>query len=344
MGKLRLKTRCKSNTTIIENEFIDTYMARANGEYVKVYLYLVRHLNAPDNSISLSMIADSLDHTEKDVLRALKYWEKQGLLMLENDENGKISGIDIATISANNVDVLPLTKIPSAQPIVAIKKPTVITKPAEDSAHSRKEFQQLLFVAEQYLGKTLTKTDVDRIRYFSDDLQFPFDLIEYLIEYCAENNHKSFHYIHAVALSWFDAGILTVIDAKHQILTYNKDYYQVLKAYGITGRGPAASEKQYIDKWTKDMGFDLELICEACNRTMSKIHQPSFEYTNSILESWKIKNICFLKDLDALDAEFKSANTAQKPSKTKKTASTSFNNFESKDYDMASLEKKLLSN
>ena len=38
MKTLTLTSRFQDNTTSVENEFIDHYMAKANGEYVKVYL------------------------------------------------------------------------------------------------------------------------------------------------------------------------------------------------------------------------------------------------------------------------------------------------------------------
>ena len=64
-------------------------MTKANGEYVKVYLLLLRHLNAPSGTLTISRIADLLDHTEKDVIRALNYWKKQGLLEYEDTASRK---------------------------------------------------------------------------------------------------------------------------------------------------------------------------------------------------------------------------------------------------------------
>ena len=40
MKKLTLTNSAQNNTTVLENEFIDQYMIKANGEYVKVYLLL----------------------------------------------------------------------------------------------------------------------------------------------------------------------------------------------------------------------------------------------------------------------------------------------------------------
>ena len=37
------KSSFRVNATLVPNEFIDTYMASANGEYIKEYLFLLRH-------------------------------------------------------------------------------------------------------------------------------------------------------------------------------------------------------------------------------------------------------------------------------------------------------------
>ena len=53
MRTLTLRNRFQGNSTIVENDFIDYYMTKANGEYVKVYLLLLRHLNTPDSSLTI---------------------------------------------------------------------------------------------------------------------------------------------------------------------------------------------------------------------------------------------------------------------------------------------------
>ena len=152
-------------------------------------------------------------------------------------------------------------------------------------------------MAEQYLGKTLSVTDIDSITYFYETLEMSVELIEYLIEYCVENGHKSMHYIQKVALSWHKQDIKTVDQAKTSSLLYNKNCYSILNAYGIKGRAPAASEIAYIRKWNEEYAFNLDIILEACNRTMNAIHQPSFDYTDSILKKWHAQNVRHLKDI-----------------------------------------------
>ena len=74
---MNIKNPLVIKATAVANEFIDKYMPSANGEYVKVYLYILRHEQDP---IEVTDIADALNHTEADVRRALAYWKKFGIL------------------------------------------------------------------------------------------------------------------------------------------------------------------------------------------------------------------------------------------------------------------------
>ncbi len=325
MRKLTLTNHLQNNTTVLENEFIDRHMVRANGEYVKVYLLLLRHMSVNSVPLSVSEMADFLECTEKDVIRALNYWKKEGLLEYETGGDASPS-----VLSSDKPKVVQAPQeVPSAD-VQDIQK-----------YRSRKEFKELLFVAEQYLGKTLSATDIHAITYFYESLHMSTELIEYLIEYCVENGHKSMHYIQKVALSWHEQDIKTVDQAKTSSLLYNKNCYSILNAYGIKGRAPASSEIAYIRKWNEEYAFTLDIILEACNRTMNAIHQPSFDYTDSILRKWQENNVHSLNDIAALDAHF----TKEKERRKKQPAKTpvnKFNNFENRSYDMNDLERKLV--
>ena len=95
--EIRLRRRKELEATPVSNVFIDKYMTDANGEYVKVYLYLLRCINADLSNLSISDIADHFDDTEKDVKRALHYWEKMKLLHLEYSGR-KLTSIDLLDI------------------------------------------------------------------------------------------------------------------------------------------------------------------------------------------------------------------------------------------------------
>lgn len=343
MKTLKLRNHFQTDSTLVDNSFIDNHMATANGEYVKVYLFLLRHLSNPSMPLTITTIADCLENTEKDILRALKHWQKEGLIAIEYDSLGGISGIDIGTGLNEKTSN---TEIPNVQRLNTVSTAEPPAAPSNiEPFQNHKELKSLLFIAEQYLGKTLSGKDIETITYFYDTLHFSADLVEYLIEYCVENGHKSMHYIQKVALSWADSNITTVDQAKQNSVFYN-DYvkigYSVLKAFGIRGRAPVASELVYITKWSEEYGFSLDLIGEACNRTMAKLHQPNFEYTDSILKKWLSSNVVHLSDLEHLDRSHRQAAASRK-TETNTMKKNKFNNFEGHNYDLASLEKQLLS-
>ena len=340
MKKLTLKNCRQENALLLDYEFIDHYMPEANGEYVKVYLLLLRCQASPDRELTISGIADILDDTEKDVIRALKYWKKQGLLDYEITEEA-VSSAPRADAQAPEAANVQEQAAPSPENVTRFR--------------NRKELKELLFVAEQYLGKTLSATDMKTITYFYDELGMSTDLIEYLIEYCVENGHKSMHYIQKVALSWADRKIRTPEEAKQSAAFYSKSCYGVLKAFGITGRSPAASELAYIQRWSGEYGFSDELILEACNRTMNSIHQPSFDYAESILKSWMDGGARTMKDVEALDQAYQKEKLERKEKRQTRSASSSaetpkaarnrFNNFEGRTYeDMEDLTRRLIQN
>ena len=74
---LEFENRLNAGATVVSNSFIDQYMAGASGEYVKVYLYLLRH---QQETIRVEAVAEALNHTEADVRRALAYWQRVGVL------------------------------------------------------------------------------------------------------------------------------------------------------------------------------------------------------------------------------------------------------------------------
>ncbi len=348
---LTLRNRFQGNSTIVENDFIDNYLAKANGEYVKVYLLLLRHLNA-GSPLSIAGLADCLECTEKDILRAFKHWSKVGLLNIDYDDSGNICGLTVGkattkpdvqtthvTLKSVQSEPMELTQpAPSMRPAKSMRP-----KVPKTAALQQDELRQLYFVAEQYIGKPLSSTDIKKINYFFDTLDFSFDLIEYLIEYCVENGHRNFRYIESVALAWADAGIRSAEEAKMNTSLYHKNYFTILNAFGIKGRNPAPSEATLFKKWLDEYGFTLDIVLEACNRTIENTHKPDFKYTDSILNNWFANGVHHLSDIARMDAAYRQGKESKKRSTEKAPVPDNrFHNFEGRSYDMNSLEQQLL--
>ena len=102
MNNLNLSSETASGYTAVSDIFIDQYVPSANGDFVKVYLYLLRLLSRSSNNLSISYIADTFNQTENDIMRALRYWDKLGLLSLSYDNNKQLCGITFKAVSADN--------------------------------------------------------------------------------------------------------------------------------------------------------------------------------------------------------------------------------------------------
>lgn len=355
MSQFTLKTAASAGTTSISNLFLDFYMPKANGEYVKVYLFLLRALGNSSLELSVAGLADALECTESDILRALKYWEKQGILKLECDRYQTLQGIYLCDIPTADVKAPAMSAQESKRDTQLLTRskeqktvPEKHTVPARKSyskdelaAFSRQaECQQLLFVCEQYLKKTLSPSEIETIFYFYDRLHFSADLIEYLVEYCVCKGSRSIHYIETVALAWAEDNITTVTQAKERTTTYKRNTFAVMKAFGINDRNPVQPELDYIEKWLNTYDFTLDLVLEACRRTMERLHKPNFEYADRILQSWSGKKVHTLEDVKALDAEHQKRSAQKRPSPGARA--TGFTNFQQRDYDFDELEKQLL--
>ena len=340
MSEITLQTHLNTDVTLIENSFIDHYMLKANGEYVKLYFYLLR-LAAAGRGFSISTLADTFENTERDVLRALKYWQKEGLLELSLEGNKLLSVVFIPQATTAKIKSPPLE---AATDTKAVPPKGTLTADKISALQGQEEIQLLLYAVSQYLGRTLSPTETSNILYFHDSLHLSPDLIEYLVQYCiSKGTHtRGVRYMEKVALEWFKSGITTVEAAKRDTDFFHKDYYTILTAFGIKGRGPVQPEVDYMNQWINTFHFTMEIITTACQRATMQTQQPNFQYTHKILEDWHKKGVKHLNDIAKLDVEHTSKKNAVKTS-TRKASKNKFNNFEQRTYSFDSFEDQLLS-
>lgn len=171
MSHITLHTDSPATTTCVPNAFIDDYMISASGEYVKIYLYLLRCINGNKNELSISKMADKFEHTEKDIKRALKYWEKMNLLRLEYNAEGELESIcfqdsseNVPAESGDGSD----TCISAAPAAPATPKRREYSLDEISDFSKKEEVKTLFFVAERYMRHPLTSNDFNTILYWYD--------------------------------------------------------------------------------------------------------------------------------------------------------------------------------
>ena len=373
MSSLILSTESSEGYTSVSNIVISEYVPGANGEFVKVYLYLLHLMSLRSNNISISLLADTFNQTEADIMRALRYWDSLDVISLSfNGPGNGLSNIVLRDIkhtgqaantmadpiaaesaSVNSTSSYQTETVRAAKPDIKQTEVIYTAEPLKVS-YSKEQlngflandnFSMLLFVIEQYMGRPLSTKETNSIVYFYDGLKLSTDLIEYLFEYCVEHNKKSINYIEKVALSWASKNIHTIAEAKEETSNHTDYVYQIMKAFGLSNREPAQHEKAMIAKWADTYCFDTDMIIEACNRTIKAIHQPSFEYADTILANWKNSNVSSLEDVKKADAAYAAGNNIKpKQTASSKPANNRFNNFQQRDKKSDDWYNSLLSN
>lgn len=319
--------------------FITDYMPKAPNGYAQVYLYLYTlTATRSDNDFSLEDVSSALGMLYLEVVQALKYWHEKKVVIFNELENEafELSFPIEPPVKPEVTTNRPISKmiINQTRPEYGIEEMNFYLKDPE--------VRQLFKVAEQYLGGLLTITDQKILYSLYDWLHMPFDLIEFLIEYCVSNNHKSTRYIEKVAISWVDQGITTVAAAKAKVVD-DKRYFQILNSLGTSKPTLTQVEKERMSKWLNTYRFSMDIILEACKRTVMQTSNPSLNYVDSILTSWHNDKVKTLQDVASLDKAFESKNMQAASGVQKNNTSNNkiakFNSMYSHDWDFDALEQ-----
>lgn len=374
MCKLVLDRGNFADFTSVSNVFIDEYMPKANGEFIKIYLHLLRVVNGGSDALlaelSTEKIADKFNVLESDVMRALNYWSDQGLLSLSFNDKNELAGIRLESAVINRYivkgihhsdigikedtvsDINMLAKasgeslsspVPEASGIIVPQKKRYTAK--EISAFAKDDrVKQLTFLAQTYLGKTLTSTDINSILYMLDGLNFGTEFIEYIMEICISSGHKTLTYIERQAVEYAKKGISTIDEAKTDEKLRRAIFKSIYKIFGLAPKAPIKKEVTYVTKWADEYGFSDEIILEACNRTMEHTHTGSFQYTDTILTNWFKNSAMSLEAIKKLDnAHSEEVSKSFRP-KVSSSHPRKGKSFDQRTYDYDELERQLIAN
>lgn len=235
--EIQFQEGIKAEITCVPNAFIDEYLAEASGEYVRVYLYLLRHLR---ENLKIHSIADALNLTDYDIKRAIFYWEKRGIFKegtakaveeeIRSEEAARLSEEVLNRKQANNFTKLsffaeknqkhlPLAEknSPLAEQNVSYTQRNLLPIEEKKQEINEEEFEGILYVAQYLLPGGVSRSHIQKFEYMVEYLGMSSELIEFLLDYCASIDKTSPRYIESVALDWHEKRIQTVKQAKNLI-------------------------------------------------------------------------------------------------------------------------------
>ena len=313
--------------TPVSNIFIERYMPKARGEFVKVYLLMLKYSFTGEPGVNSTVLATSLNLLESDIVNALNYWNDEGIIKLipiDNMGNFNIEFVDISNEGATTVEKFNLVE--------------ELTNTSNGS---------MLKDIGKLLGRTLSPSEVETYIGWKNDFHFSSELILILIEYCASKGKTNFRYIEKVAIAWNEMKIKTIDDAQNYIRK-NEDkwgtYREILKFLGIRNTDIMKPQEDMLEKWTSTYNYSLDVIKKACDICFQRLNRADFKYIDGILSSWNKDNLKTLQDIEKKEASFKSSSSKKvyNNSKNNNKPKLRFDNFKGRDYDYDDLEKKLL--
>lgn len=311
-----------SKYTPVSNIFLEKFMPKARGEFVKVYLLLLKYSCSGELGVNSSIIATSLNLLESDIMNAINYWSDEGIIKLvpvDKFGNFNIEFQDISEEATSDDGQLNLLE--------------------ELNNSSNMDTMQEI---EKLLGRTLSPIEMQKYLSWQKEYNFSPEMLIILIQYCISKGKTDYRYFERVAISWFDEGIKTIDDVQQYIKKHEDKwvkYRKILAYLGIKDAEMMKPQEQMLEKWIVTWGFSIEVIQKACDICFERLNRADFKYIDGILNSWNkdsLKTISEIKEKD-----IKKVSYPKKASNNLKQKG-SFNNYEQRTYDYDSLERKLL--
>lgn len=305
----------------------DNFLKLATEEQIKVLIYILRNSG---RSCTDGEISENTGVPVQQISDSIAFWQQVNVLTSEKNTIIQPQNMGIMTSQSDVVSETQKTEQISSAHKVKIEpsarkqnlKPSEISLLMQDSA----EISQLLKMAESIMG-ILGHTQQNSLIWMYSYLGLKIEVIITLLSYCVSIEKNNFSYIEKIAASWSENEINTLDAAQEEVtrMRNSRDYVgQLMKIFEMKRR-PTAKQLEIADQWRK-IGFSMELIHYAYEKTIEQIDKLSFEYINKILLSWRDSGYASVSDVKNSESEYRKKQANSKSSKE-------YDDFDIKKYE-----------
>lgn len=299
------------SNTELPDVFFTEYLSQANGDFIKIYLYIV-FLSKYGKDVKINDLSKKLNIDFKIIQEGIKYWEDVGVITKKN------TGYII-----NNLQEIELHKL--YKPRVALSAETI--KQTAENQYRAKAIENINNLFFQGIMSPSWYSDID---LWFKKYSFDEEVMIALFQYCYNRSALHRNYIQTVAEAWFKNNVKTFSDLdslfeKQEKL--NTLYKAIGKKLGYS-RPLTEYEKGYIEKWSIEYGFSLDIIEIALKKTTSKTN-PNFDYLDKLISDWHDRGFKTSEEIQTFLSELKQKNKDIK----KLEKNTGYNNYDQRKYD-----------
>lgn len=306
--KVSQKSKLELSDIEIPDLFILNHMGSLDGNDVKLYLYLI-FASKRDLEIDNQILMKRLSMSEQDLELSLDRLQGEGLI-LKNTHGFSI--VDIKELEINK------SYIPKMQN----------KQNKEQTEQEKKRIAAAYAINESFFQGIMSIGWYSDIGTMFENYMFSEEVMIALFHYCQEKKALSKKYVHAVAESWYKAGVRTFEQLEEYFENYDKIQkikQKIVKNLKLN-RNLTTYEEQYVDTWIKDFGYDISIIEEALKKTVNS-YNPTINYVNGILTNWHKKGYKTVEDVQ--NEQKRVANV----SKDKQVTKTKYQNYGQRTYD-----------
>ncbi len=269
-----------SNTTNVDNVFINEFLPYANDACVKVYLYGLYKCNTPNTyDNTLEAFSNILGMDTEDVYSAFLYWQDQGLVQV------------LAT-----------------EPFEVVYNPikSAITTTKKYNKDKYADFNMQL--ESIFKGRNITLNEYYQYYEFMEVYHMEPEALVLIMEYCtrAKGPKIGYSYILTIAKNWAYDGITSYekVDQKLQELEQNSSQIGELFAVLSIKRVATLDEKELLNKWRQEYDFSFETILGVCKLyKKKKLKLNNFEKLDVVLTKYYEMKLTSLKEIENYESE-----------------------------------------
>jgi DnaD/phage-associated family protein len=262
---------------------------------LKVLLLLLSHAEdrVIDTDACRDKILEALEIDEAEFLSAIAYWRGAKVIKTKKEASKK---------KEENKKHLLEDKLPDySEDEMAVK------------IESTKGLKRVIDECQQIIGKIFSPADVAVIVGMSDRLSLSGEFITMLTAYVSGTGKKSLRYLEKTACAIYDEGVdtpeklaeyISKKESAHEMRT------AVKKMIGAGDRELTAKEKDALDKWVYEYGYDIDVIRIAYEMTASRIKGPGYiPYMGAIIDSWYKKGLKSTDDINGMLEAYKNSKS-----------------------------------
>lgn len=298
---------------------VDENLRLASAVHFRTLLYMLRH--GTKDSISVSEIAKATGNDEDDISDALIFWEERGLII-------KDGAAPKPPVTAES-----FTPAVPAQPIVAethqsalksVKKVEEIpvVKPNHEQVAARlqesEELRLLFAEAQNILGKTIGYDGQSTLIMMHDSYGLPVEVILMAIEYNKAKGKTGFSSISRTGKEWSELEIDSIEGAIEYIEEHNivdETWHKLRSLTEITNKNPTQKQKRFLTAWTKEYGYNADMIYFAYEESIDHTGKATFEYMDKVLANWHRSSVKTPQDIQREKLKWQQQKSKTAPKK-----------------------------